>query len=93
MPEKDGPHAPHLAAMPGERKALVKATSSLESALLAVEARGEERAVCGRAAVGRRVPPRLAHARVPSHDRPRSEWGPAGDRQCARSRRRRRVTV
>ena len=39
MLEKDGPHAPHLAAMPGERKALVKATSSLESALLAVEAR------------------------------------------------------
>ena len=39
MPEKDGPHAPHLAAMPGERKALVKATSRLESALLAVEAR------------------------------------------------------
>ena len=39
MPEKDGPHAPHLAAMPGERKALVKATSSLESALLAVKAR------------------------------------------------------
>ena len=43
MPEKDGPHAPHLAAMPGERKALVKATSSLESALLAVEAREELR--------------------------------------------------
>ena len=39
MPEKDGPHAPHLAAMPDERGALVKATSSLESALLAVEAR------------------------------------------------------
>ena len=39
MPEKDGPHAPHLAAMPGERKALVKATSSLDRALLAVEAR------------------------------------------------------
>ena len=38
MLAKDGPHAPHLAAMPGERKALVKATSSLESALLAVEA-------------------------------------------------------
>ena len=38
MPEKDGAHAPHLAAMPGERKALVKATSSLESALLAVKA-------------------------------------------------------
>ena len=37
--EKDGPHAPHLAAMPGERKALVEATSSLESTLLAVEAR------------------------------------------------------
>ena len=35
---EDGTHAPHLAAMPGERKALVKATSSLESALLAVEA-------------------------------------------------------
>ena len=39
MLAKDGPHAPHLAAMPGERKALVKATSSLESALLAVKAR------------------------------------------------------
>ena len=39
MLAKDGPHAGHLAAMPGERKALVKATSSLESALLAVEAR------------------------------------------------------
>ena len=39
MPEKDGPHAPHLAAMPGERKALVKATSRLDRALLAVEAR------------------------------------------------------
>ena len=39
MLEKDGPHAPHLAAMPGERKALVKATSSLEHAPLAVEAR------------------------------------------------------
>ena len=38
MPEKDGAHAPHLAAMPGERKALVEATSSLESALLAVKA-------------------------------------------------------
>ena len=38
MLAKDGPHAPHLAAMPDERKALVKATSSLESALLAVEA-------------------------------------------------------
>ena len=32
-------HAPHLDAVPGERKALVEATSSLESALLAVEAR------------------------------------------------------
>ena len=30
-------HAPHLAAMPGERKALVEATSSLESTLLAVK--------------------------------------------------------
>ena len=39
MPEKDGAHAPHLAAMPDQRGALVKATSSLESALLAVEAR------------------------------------------------------
>ena len=32
-------HAPYLAAMPGERKALVEATSSLESTLLAVKAR------------------------------------------------------
>ena len=39
MLAKDGPHAPHLAAMPGERKALVEATSSLESTLLAVKAR------------------------------------------------------
>ena len=39
MLAEDGAHAPHLAAMPGERKALVKATSSLESALLAVKAR------------------------------------------------------
>ena len=39
MLAEDGAHAPHLAAMPGERKALVKAKSSLESALLAVEAR------------------------------------------------------
>ena len=39
MLAKKGPHAPHLAAMPDERKALVKATSSLESALLAVKAR------------------------------------------------------
>ena len=38
MLAEDGPHAPHLAAMPGERKALVKAKSSLESALLAVKA-------------------------------------------------------
>ena len=43
MPEKDGPHAPHLAAMPDQRGALVKATSSLESALLAVEAREHRR--------------------------------------------------
>ena len=39
MLAEDGPHAGHLAAMPGERGALVKATSSLESALLAVKAR------------------------------------------------------
>ena len=39
MLAKDGPHAPHLAAMPDERKALVKATSSLDRALLAAEAR------------------------------------------------------
>ena len=32
-------HAPHLDAVPGERKALVEATSRLERALLAVEAR------------------------------------------------------
>ena len=46
MLAKKGPHAPHLAAMPGERGELVTAKSSLESALLAVKAR-EERAVCG----------------------------------------------
>ena len=39
MLAEDDPHGSHLAAMPGERKALVKATSSLESALLAVKAR------------------------------------------------------
>ena len=39
MLAKNGAHAPHLAAMPGERKALVKAKSSLESGLLAVKAR------------------------------------------------------
>ena len=38
MLAEDGAHAPHLAAVPGERKALVEATSSLESALLAVKA-------------------------------------------------------
>ena len=36
---KDGPHARHLAAMPGERGALVEGTSRLDRALLAVEAR------------------------------------------------------
>ena len=35
---KKGPHAPHLAAMPGERGELVTAKSSLESALVAVKA-------------------------------------------------------
>ena len=39
MLAEDGPHAGHLAAMPDQRGALVKATSSLESALLAVKAR------------------------------------------------------
>ena len=39
MLAKDGAHAPHLAAMPGERGELVKAKSSLESGLLAVKAR------------------------------------------------------
>ena len=38
MLAKKGPHAPHLAAMPGERGELVKAKSSLESALVAVKA-------------------------------------------------------
>ena len=38
MLAKKGPHAPHLAAMPGERGELVKAKSSLESGLLAVKA-------------------------------------------------------
>ena len=39
MLAKNGAHAPHLAAMPGERGELVKAKSSLESGLLAVKAR------------------------------------------------------
>ena len=39
MLAEDGSHAPHLAAMPGERKALVEATGNLERELLAVEAR------------------------------------------------------
>ena len=39
MLTEDSAHAPHLAAMPDERGALVKATGSLESALLAVKAR------------------------------------------------------
>ena len=39
MLAKKGAHAPHLAAMPDERKALVTAKSSLESALVAVKAR------------------------------------------------------
>ena len=38
MLAKKGAHAPHLAAMPGERGELVTAKSSLESALLAVKA-------------------------------------------------------
>ena len=38
MLAKKGPHAPHLAAMPGERGELVTAKSSLESALVAVKA-------------------------------------------------------
>ena len=39
MLAEDGPHAPHLAAMPDERKALVEARSRLQRELLAVEAR------------------------------------------------------
>ena len=39
MLAEDGPHGSHLAAMPGEREALVEGTSRLERALLAVEAR------------------------------------------------------
>ena len=39
MLAKKGTHAPHLAAMPDERGELVRAKSSLESALLAVKAR------------------------------------------------------
>ena len=38
MLAKKGTHAPHLAAMPDERKALVRAKSSFESALLPVKA-------------------------------------------------------
>ena len=36
---KDGPHARHLDAMPGQREALAEGTSRLDRALLAVEAR------------------------------------------------------
>ena len=36
---KDGPHARHLDAMPGEREALVEGTSRLDRSLLALEAR------------------------------------------------------
>ena len=39
MLAEDGPHAPHLAAMPVERKALTEATSRLQLELRAVEAR------------------------------------------------------
>ena len=39
MLAEDGPHAPHLDAMPDERKALVEARSRLQRELLAVEAR------------------------------------------------------
>ena len=39
MLAEDAPHARHLAAMPGERKALVEATSRLQRELRAVEAR------------------------------------------------------
>ena len=39
MPGRDGPHAPHLKAMPPEREALVGATDRLARALLAVEVR------------------------------------------------------
>ena len=39
MQRRDGPHAPHLKAMPPERKALVGATGRLAWALLAVEVR------------------------------------------------------
>ena len=63
MPEKDGPHAPHLAAMPDERGALVKAKSSLESALLAVKAREKNVLSAVVQTVGGRVPPRLERAR------------------------------
>ena len=39
---KDGPHARHLDAMPGQREALAEGTSRLDRALLAVEAREME---------------------------------------------------
>ena len=39
MRVKDGPHARHLDAMPGEREALAEGTRRLDRALLAVEAR------------------------------------------------------
>ncbi len=39
MLANDASHAPHLAAMPGERKALTEGTGRLDGALIAVEAR------------------------------------------------------
>ena len=39
MLAEDGPHAAHLAAMPGERKALAEGAGSLDRALIEVEAR------------------------------------------------------
>ena len=42
MLAEDGSHAPHLAAMPDEREALVEARSHLQRELLAVEARETE---------------------------------------------------
>ena len=84
MPEKDGPHAPHLAAMPDERKALVKATSQPRERAARGRGAGEERAVCGRATVGGRAPPRLAGARRRGHSCPRPSLLPAGARRAHR---------
>ena len=67
-PCKKRPHAPHGA---GRARGAGRGNEQPRERAARGRGAGEERAVCSRAAVGRRVPPRLERARVPSHDRPR----------------------